>query len=110
LFEVDGASDKRLKRRIVLGFFGGVQPPVGEIANAGRKTEAQQVTEAKHVVGEAGRVGVVFFDSQVRFMVKQTPSIKRIYMDENPVRAGVMKRIRDWPYHGELIKTERWWF
>ncbi|MEY2604515.1 MAG: REP-associated tyrosine transposase [Verrucomicrobiota bacterium] len=35
---------------------------------------------------------------------------KRIYMDENPVRAGLVKRIRDWPYRGELIKTERWWF
>ena len=35
---------------------------------------------------------------------------KRIYMDENPLRAGLVKRIRDWPYRGELIKTERWWF
>ena len=35
---------------------------------------------------------------------------KRIYMDENPVRAGLAKRMRDWPYRGELIKTERWWF
>jgi putative transposase len=34
---------------------------------------------------------------------------KRIYMDENPVRAGLVKRIRDWPYRGELVKTERWW-
>jgi putative transposase len=35
---------------------------------------------------------------------------KRIYMDENLVRAGLVKRIRDWPYRGELVKTERWWF
>jgi hypothetical protein len=35
---------------------------------------------------------------------------KRIYMDENPVRAGLVRRIRDWPYRGELRKTERWWF
>jgi hypothetical protein len=70
LFEVDRASDKRLKRRITLGFFGGVQPPVGKVTNTGRKTEAQQVAEAKHVVGEAGRVGIVLFDSQVRFMLK----------------------------------------
>jgi putative transposase len=35
---------------------------------------------------------------------------KRIYMDENPIRAGLVKRIRDWPYRGELVKTERWWF
>ncbi len=66
---VDRATDKGLKRRIALGFFGGVQPPVGEITNGGRKTEAQQVAEAKHVVGEAGRIGIVFFVSQVRFMV-----------------------------------------
>jgi hypothetical protein len=35
---------------------------------------------------------------------------KRIYMDENPVRAGLVRRIRDWPYRGELVKAERWWF
>jgi REP-associated tyrosine transposase len=34
---------------------------------------------------------------------------KRIYMDENPVRAGLVGRIRDWPYRGELFQTERWW-
>ena len=35
---------------------------------------------------------------------------KRIYMDENPVRARLVQRIRDLPYLGELVKTERWWF
>jgi putative transposase len=35
---------------------------------------------------------------------------KRIYMDENPIRAGMVCRVRDWPYRGELVRTERWWF
>jgi putative transposase len=35
---------------------------------------------------------------------------KRLYMDENPVRAGLVKRVEDWLYRGELFQTERWWF
>jgi putative transposase len=36
-------------------------------------------------------------------------SAKRIYMDENPVRAGLVKRVEDWPYRGELFRRfDRW--
>jgi putative transposase len=34
---------------------------------------------------------------------------KRIYMDENPVRAGLVDRVNDWPYRGELFKSYLWW-
>ena len=48
-----------------------IKPLVGEIADAGRKTEAQQMTEGKDVIGEAGSVGVVLLDPQIGLMVKQ---------------------------------------
>jgi putative transposase len=34
---------------------------------------------------------------------------KRSYMDENPVRAGLVERIDDWPYRGELFQRFHWW-
>ena len=33
----------------------------------------------------------------------------RVYMDENPVRAGLVKRVEDWPYRGELFQRFHWW-
>jgi len=34
---------------------------------------------------------------------------KEIYMDENPVRGGLVKQVADWPYRGELVKRDLWW-
>jgi len=34
---------------------------------------------------------------------------KRIYMDENPVAAGLVERIEDWPYRGEVFQRFHWW-
>ncbi len=34
---------------------------------------------------------------------------RRIYMDENPVRAGLVERIEDWPHRGELFQRFHWW-
>jgi len=42
-----------------------VKPLIGEIANARRESEAQQVTECEDMIGEAGGVGVVFLDPQI---------------------------------------------
>jgi len=33
----------------------------------------------------------------------------RAYMYENPVRAGLVQRNCDWPYGGEVFKSEFWW-
>jgi hypothetical protein len=48
-----------------------INPLVGEIADAGRKAKAQQMTERKDMVDEAGGIGVMLFDPQVGFVVKQ---------------------------------------
>jgi putative transposase len=34
---------------------------------------------------------------------------KRLYMLNNPVRAGLVVRSEDWPYQGEIFKSESWW-
>ena len=34
---------------------------------------------------------------------------KRIYMDENPVKAGLVERIDQWPYRGEIFQRYHWW-
>jgi putative transposase len=34
---------------------------------------------------------------------------KRLYMINNPVRAGLVARSEEWPFQGELFKNESWW-
>ncbi len=34
---------------------------------------------------------------------------KRTYMDENPVKAGLVDRIEDWPYRGEVFQRYHCW-
>jgi putative transposase len=34
---------------------------------------------------------------------------KRTYMDENPVQAGLVERIEDWAYRGELFRRYHLW-
>lgn len=61
------------------GFQGGVarlalrdeQFRVGEVADARREAQAQQMHQAEDVVGEAGGVGVVLLDAQVRLVIQQ---------------------------------------
>jgi hypothetical protein len=31
------------------------------------------------------------------------------YMHENPVKAGLVERIEDWPYRGEVFQRYHWW-
>ena len=31
------------------------------------------------------------------------------YMQENPVKAGLVERIEDWPYRGEVFHRYHWW-
>ena len=34
---------------------------------------------------------------------------KLLYMNENPVKAGLVERIEDWPYRGEVFRRYHWW-
>jgi len=31
------------------------------------------------------------------------------YMNENPVEAGLVERIEDWPYRGDVFQHYHWW-
>jgi len=74
--DVDCAADHRSERGVRPGlslFFISLseEPFVGQVADARGEAEAQQVHQSEHMVREAGRVGVVFFDPQIGFMVEQ---------------------------------------
>jgi hypothetical protein len=45
---------------------------VRKVADARRKSEAQQMTQTEDVVGEAGRVGVVLLNPEIRLVIEQT--------------------------------------
>jgi putative transposase len=34
---------------------------------------------------------------------------KRLYMINNPVRAGLVTRSQEWPFQGEIFKSHSWW-
>jgi putative transposase len=34
---------------------------------------------------------------------------KRTYLDENPISAGLVKSIDQWPYRGEIFQRYHWW-
>src|SRR5258708_3909451 len=57
-FQIQFAPDQWSERRVVAFFSGHIEPLVGEVPDAGRKAKAQQVAESKHMIGEAGCVGI----------------------------------------------------
>lgn len=71
-FQVDGSTDHGGKCLILDLAVRKIELCVAQIADAWCEAEAGQVHEGEDVIREARRVGVVLFDSQVGFMVKQT--------------------------------------
>jgi hypothetical protein len=65
------AADQRSERRVIALLARHAKPLVGEIADAGRKAESQQMAERKEVLGEAGSVGVVLLDPQIGLLVEE---------------------------------------
>ena len=45
------------------------QALISQVSDAGRKSEAKKMHQCEYMVGETGRVSIVFLDSQVRLMV-----------------------------------------
>ncbi|MNG04146.1 hypothetical protein D3C84_872570 [compost metagenome] len=72
VLDLQGAADQRAQRRVDMYALRHVQLGFAEVADAWRETEAQQVHQREDMIGEAGRVGVVFLDPQVRLVVQQT--------------------------------------
>jgi hypothetical protein len=72
LFRVYCPADKRSKSCVTRRFLDCEQLRIADIPDARREPETEQVTQPEYVVGETSSVGVVFLNSQVGFMVKQT--------------------------------------
>ena len=51
--------------------FGDIEPAVGQIAEAWRKPEPQQVAEPEHVLGRAAGIGIVLPDDERALMVEE---------------------------------------
>jgi hypothetical protein len=69
--QIELAANQRSERRMVALLAWHIEPFVGEIADAGSKTKAQQVTERKDVIGETRRIGVMLLNPQIGLMVEQ---------------------------------------
>ena len=51
--------------------FGDIEPAVGQIAEAWRKPEPQQMAEPEYVLGRAAGIGIVLPDDEGAFMVEE---------------------------------------
>ncbi len=71
VLDIERAADHRLERLIGGIALRDVELGVAQVADARGEAEAQQVHQRKDVIGESGRVGVVFLDAQVGFVVQQ---------------------------------------
>src|SRR5271157_1016838 len=59
---VDRPSNQGIERFVSRARADDIEPTVGEVANARRETESQQMAEAEHVIDRAGGVGVMLAD------------------------------------------------
>ena len=50
---------------------GNIEPAVGQIAEARRKPEPQQVAEPEDMLGRATGIGIVLWDDEGAFMVEE---------------------------------------
>jgi REP element-mobilizing transposase RayT len=73
-------------------------PWVGPLKQALAK--AAKLSRAKAQLWEEG-----FFDHVLR--TDESYSQKWNYVRENPVRAGLVKSVEDWPYQGDIIYIDR---
>jgi len=60
--QIQCVSDHGIERFVSAACADDIEPPVGEIANARRVAESQEMAEAEYVIDRAGGVGVVLAD------------------------------------------------
>ena len=74
------------------GFALAVEPCFSENAQPRREAKAQKMHESEDVIGEAGRVGVMLLDAQIRLVVKQAIEHIGSMPDADVDRLGVVGR------------------
>ena len=65
------AADQRIERFVGRARANDIEPAVGEVADARREAESQQMAEAEHMIDRAGGVGVVLADVDRAFVVHE---------------------------------------
>jgi hypothetical protein len=60
----DDASDHEIEGAVASVTVGNIEPAVGQIAEARRKPEPQQVAEPEYVLGRAAGIGIVLSDDE----------------------------------------------
>jgi hypothetical protein len=68
---IDAAGDERLQGRPVRRRPECIQPPLGQIGDARRKTEAEHPCQREYMVADTAAIGVVDGRGEVRFVVEQ---------------------------------------
>lgn len=76
MFSVDRAPDEGRQRRIIGLLSWDEQALVGQVADTRREPESQQVHQSEHVIRKTRRIGIVFLDAKIGFMVQE--AIKHI--------------------------------
>ena len=70
--KIDGASDQAIEGPVVSAAIDDIEPALGQIAEARREPEPQQVAEPEHVLGRATGIGIVLPDGQGTLMMEQS--------------------------------------
>ena len=91
--QVDHAPDYGIERFVSAACADDIEPAVGEIANARREAESQQVAEAEYVIDRAGGVGVVLADFDRAFVVHQSVENVRGFAGVRGDDLGIERRI-----------------
>jgi hypothetical protein len=66
---------------------------VGEIANARREPEPEQMHKSKQMIGETSRISVVLLDSEIRLMIEQAIQYVSGIAHRGMDRLDVIRRI-----------------
>ncbi len=93
---VDRSADQWRQRGKSWIIGGCVEAGIADVADPGREPVAEQVHEGEEMVGESGRVGVVFLDRQVGLVIEQpVQNVGRVAVtnvDEFAVEGRVLVR------------------
>ncbi len=109
-----GESDLRLYQRIAYVVMANrvhiLVIPHTSLARITRAIKGYTSREAKQVLGRTGKP--FWQDESIDRWVRNEEELRRIqrYIEYNPVRAGMVKRIEDWPWsgaHGRVSRNEK---
>ena len=68
---IDYPGDERCKRRPIACRAERIEPALGQVRNARREREAEEIRQCEDVIADAAAVGMVRCDAEVRLMIEQ---------------------------------------